>query len=236
MQRVLKTLFVPALVAGLLSATEAEAQSNWPNAKQITIVHPFAAGSDLVARMVAAALEARLGQRVLIENRPGAGGATGTGYAARQAPDGYTLVTALPGPAANHTNTFSGLPYKPLDDFEHISQLSVSDMALMARKDFPANTMEELIAYAKANPGKVSVGNNGTGSYGHMIALMLADRAGVQLKHVPYRGGAQIVTDLMSGSLDLSSDYFGSAYSKHVTAGSPESHRRGIRKTHQDAA
>jgi tripartite-type tricarboxylate transporter receptor subunit TctC len=222
MRQLLKSFYATAaVVAGLLSANiDARAQSNWPAAKTITLVQPFAAGSDYVARLIAAALEPRLGQKVIVENRPGAGGATGTGYVARQAPDGYTLVMATPGPAANVTNSHPSLPYKPLEDFEHITQISFSDMALTARKDFPANTLEELIAYAKANPGKVSVGNNGIGSYGHMNALLLADSAGIQFKYVPYRGSPQIVTDMMSGSLDLSSDYFGPSYVKHMESGS----------------
>src|SRR5262249_26352161 len=110
MRRIIKT-FGAALAVGSLLATAASAQSNWPSTKQITLVQPFAAGSDYLARLLGAALETRLGQKVIVENRPGAGGATGTGYVARQAPDGYTLVMALPGPAANYTNTFSGLPY-----------------------------------------------------------------------------------------------------------------------------
>jgi tripartite-type tricarboxylate transporter receptor subunit TctC len=203
----------------LSTSIEAHAQSNWPAGKQITLVQPFAAGSDYLARLLAAALEQRLGQKVIVENRPGAGGSTGTAYVARQPADGYTLVMALPGPAANVTNTSPSLSYKPLTDFEHISQLSVGDMAIVARKDFPANTLPELIAYAKTNPGKVSVGNNGVGSYGHMIGLMLADMAGIQLKYVPYRGSPQIATDMMSGSLDLSSDYYGNSYAKHVETG-----------------
>lgn len=206
--------------AGLLAVNPAaQAQSNWPAAKPITLVQPFAAGSDYLARLLAAALEQRLGQKVIVENRPGAGGSTGTAYVARQPADGYTLVMALPGPAANVTNTAPGLSYKPLTDFEHISQLSVGDMGIVARKDFPANTLPELIAYAKANPGKVSVGNNGIGSYGHMIGLLLAEKAGIQLKYVPYRGSPQIATDMMSGSLDLASDYYGNSYAKHVETG-----------------
>jgi tripartite-type tricarboxylate transporter receptor subunit TctC len=222
MRYFLKSLCIAVVfVAGFLSTnTDTKAQSNWPSAKPVTLVQPFAAGSDYLARLVGAALEARIGQKVIVENRPGAGGVTGTGYVSRQPADGYTLVMALPGPAANVTNTFSSLPYKPLSDFEYITRLSIGDMALIARKEFPANTLQELIAYAKANPGKISVGTNGVGSYGHMMGLMLADAVGITLKYVPYRGSPQIATDMMSGSLDLSSDYYGSSYVKHVEAGS----------------
>jgi tripartite-type tricarboxylate transporter receptor subunit TctC len=207
-------------VAGIVSlATGATAQTPWPSARQITLVHPFAAGSDYPARVVAAGIEPLLGQKINVEPRPGAGGAIGTGFVARQEPDGYTFVMAYPGPAANYANTFSALPYKPLTDFEHITQIAVSDMALIARKDFPANTLQELIAYAKANPDKVTVGNNGTGSYGHMMALLLADQVGIKITHVPYKGGTQIATDMMSGNLDLSSDYYGATYAAHIQSG-----------------
>jgi len=204
--------------AGMGTASAAMA-ADWPNDKPITLVHGFAAGSDYLARLLAAALEEGLGQTVIVENRPGAGGAIGTGYVARQPPDGYTLVTAYPGPAANFTNTMPSLPYDPLEDFEHIGQFSVGDMVLVARKDFPATTLEELIAYAQANPGQVSAGNNGIGTYGHMIELALMDSAGIELKLVTYKGSPAIATDMLSGSIDLSIDYLGDTYIKQIEAG-----------------
>ena len=205
-----------ALGAGWTGALAAD----WPSEKPITMIMPFAAGSDFQARLVAGGLEKLLGQTIVFENKPGAGGATGTGYGARQAPDGYTLIMAYPGPAANFTNTMKDLPYKPLEDFEHISQISVGDMILVARKDFPANTLPELIEYMKANPGKVSAGNNGIGSYGHMIELAVAEKAGVEMKLVPYKGSPAIVTDMLSGSVDLSLDFLGDTYMKQIQAGS----------------
>lgn len=209
-----------ATAAAFSTASESIAQPAWPSAKPITIIQPFAAGSDFMSRLIASAIEQRIGQKVIVENRPGAAGANGTAYAARQPADGYTLVMATPGPAANHMNTFPNLPYKPLEDFDYITQTSVSNMALVARKDFPPNTLEEVIAYAKARPGKVSIGNNGVGSFGHRIALLLAEKAGVEFKYVPYRGSPQIATDMISGTLDLSSDFYGATYSKFVEAGS----------------
>lgn len=215
--RVLKTLTVALCLAaaGAVGALAAD----WPTAKPITLVMPFAAGSDFLARLVAGDLEKRLGQTIIFENRPGAGGAAGTGYGARQAPDGYTLIMAYPGPAANFTNTMKDLPYKPLDDFEHIAQISVGDIILAARKDFPANTLPELIEYMKANPGKVSAGNNGIGSYGHMIELAVAEKAGVDMKVVPYKGSPAIVTDMLSGSVDITVDFLGDTYMKQLQAG-----------------
>jgi len=220
MRNFFRPFFVSAVAAiGLLGLTTAPSFAEWPKDKPITVIFPFAAGADYLARLVSAELEKQLGQQVIFENKPGAGGVTGTGFAARQAPDGYTLVMAYPGPAANYTNTFSSLPYKPLDGFEHITQICYGDMVLVARKDFPANTLQELIDYAKANPNKVSAGNNGIGSYGQMIELALGDKAGFQMKVVPYKGSAPIVTDMLSGNLDLSIDYLGEAYIKHIQSG-----------------
>ncbi|MGR3455711.1 Bug family tripartite tricarboxylate transporter substrate binding protein [Pseudooceanicola sp.] len=207
-------------VSAALFVTAGAAVAEWPEDKPITLIHPFAAGSDYLARLVGAALEERLGQTVIIENRPGAGGAMGTGYAARQRPDGYTLVTSYPGPAANYTNTYKSLPYTPLEDFDYVTQMSYGDMVVAARLDFPADTPEELIAYLKAHPGEVSAGNNGIGSYGHMIELAISEEAGVPMRLVSYKGSPPIVTDMLSGSIDLSIDYLGEAYIKHLEAGS----------------
>lgn len=221
MRHSLSAICVTAIAAAALlpAASQAVAQPAWPEAKPITIVQPFAAGADFMSRLLATAIEERVGQRVIVENRPGAAGGTGTAYVAKQPPDGYTLVMATPGPAANHLNTFPSLPYNPLEDFEHITRTNVANMALLARKDFPLNTLEEVIAYAKANPGKLAVGNNGVGSFGHRIALLLAEKTGVQFKYVPYRGTPAIVTDLIAETLDLSSDFYGSSYSNAVAAG-----------------
>ena len=208
-----------AIAAGILATLSATgALADWPDDKPITIVHPYAAGSDAVMRLTAAGLEKRLGQTIIFENRPGAGGAIGTAYLARQAPDGYTLGTAYPGPTANYINTRGNLPYDPHEDFSYISRVSYSDIVLAVRKDFPADTLEELIAYMKAHPGEVSAGNNGPGSYGHMVELAFRDMAGVDFKVVPYNGSNAIVTDMLSGSLDMTVDFVGDAYMKQLQA------------------
>ena len=207
-----------ALSAALLICAQS-ARAEWPEDKPITIVHPFAAGSDALMRMMALGLEKSLGQTVIFDNRPGAGGAIGTAYAARQAPDGYTLATAYPGPTANFINTRKSLPYDPQKDFTYISRISYGNMVLAVRKDFPADTLPELIAYMKAHPGKVSSGNNGVGSYGHMITLAFRDMQGLDFKTVPYNGSNAITTDMLSGSLDMTVDYLGDVYMKQVQAG-----------------
>ncbi|KGE02062.1 tripartite tricarboxylate transporter substrate binding protein [Rhizobium sp. YS-1r] len=221
MHKILTSIGIALLAFTSVGATSSTSLAGeWPKDKPITLVHAFAAGSDYLARLIAAALEKGIGQTVIVENKPGAGGAIGTGYVARQKPDGYTLVTAYPGPAANFTNTMPGLNYKPLTDFEHVIQFSVGDMVLVARKDFPANNLSELIAYAKEHPSQVSAGNNGIGSYGHMIEAAIMDMVGIDIKLVSYKGSPPIVTDMLSASLDLSVDYLGDAYIKHIEAGS----------------
>jgi tripartite-type tricarboxylate transporter receptor subunit TctC len=169
--------------------------------------------------MMAADLEKQLGQTVIVENKPGGGGTVGMSYVAHAKPDGYTFVVGFPGPSANYTNTYSGLPYTPLEDFDYVSQITQGDMVVVARKDFPANTLDELIAYAKEHPGQVSAGHPGIGSYGHMIELMIAEKAGAELKIVPYQGTAPILVDLLSGALDVSTDFLSEAYTEHLKAG-----------------
>lgn len=213
----LRSAFGCALAA-LLSLTTANAQE-WPKAKPITFVVPFAAGTDVVPRLLAIELERILGQKVIVENRPGAGGANGTAYVARQPADGYTIVMTAPGPGANYINSIPGLSYNPLKDFEHISLIASGDCGLMVREDFPASDLKEFIAYAKANPEKINIGNNGTGTLVHMVALVMSDRYDLKVKHIPYRGSGEIATDLLSGSIQAASDYLGNQHVAQVKAG-----------------
>lgn len=206
------------ILAALLAVATANAQE-WPKAKPITFVVPFAAGTDVVPRLLAVELEKILGQKVIVENRPGAGGANGTAYVARQPADGYTIVMTAPGPGANYLNSIPTLSYNPLKDFEHISLIASGDCALMVGKDFPANNLQEFIAYVKANPDKINIGNNGTGTLVHMVALVMADRYELKVKHIPYRGSGEIATDLLSGSIQAASDYLGNQHVAQVTAG-----------------
>jgi tripartite-type tricarboxylate transporter receptor subunit TctC len=216
----IKSLFAATLAAAMSLGIGAGAEAaDWPNDKPISIVFPFPAGPDALVRMMAADLEKQLGQTVIVENKPGGGGTVGMSYVAHAKPDGYTFVVGFPGPSANYTNTYSGLPYTPLEDFDYVSQITQGDMVVVARKDFPANTLDELIAYAKEHPGQVSAGHPGIGSYGHMIELMIAEKAGAELKIVPYQGTAPILVDLLSGALDVSTDFLSEAYTEHLKAG-----------------
>lgn len=209
------------VVAGLGSALGiAHAADDWPKKKPITIVFPYAAGPDALHRAMAADMEKTLGQTFIVENKPGAGGALGSGYVANAQPDGYTLLVAFPGPVANYAHTYSSLPYKPLEAFEYIGLITKADVGIVARKDFPANNLEELIAYLRAHPGEVSAAHPGIGSYGHMFELMLAEKADAKLRVVPYSAGTSaMIADLLSGSVDISATFYSSVFDQHVKEG-----------------
>ncbi|WP_180900061.1 Bug family tripartite tricarboxylate transporter substrate binding protein [Martelella soudanensis] len=222
MRTLLKTIGIAAagaICAVLGPATVAQAR-DWPNDKPIRIVFPFPAGPDFLVRMMAADLEEQLGQTVIVDNKPGAGGTIGMASVAHAKPDGYTYVVGFPGPSANYTNTYTGLPYAPLEDFDYVSQITHGDMVVVARADFPADDLGELLDYARAHPGEVSAGNPGIGSYGHMIELMVSEQAEAGLKIVPYQGTSPILVDLLSGSLDISIDFLSEAYTEHLKSGS----------------
>jgi len=221
MRNLFKSLGVAALASAALLSFGAMAEAGeWPTDKPIRIVFPFPAGPDFLVRMLAADLERQLGQTVIVDNKPGAGGTVGMSAVAHAKPDGYTFVAGYPGPSANYTNTYSELPYTPLEDFEYVGQITAGDMVVVARKDFPADTLEELIQYAHEHPGEVSAGHPGIGSYGHMIELMTAEKADAKLRIVPYQGTSPILVDLLSGSLDISTDFLSESYTEHLKAGS----------------
>jgi tripartite-type tricarboxylate transporter receptor subunit TctC len=190
-------------VASLLFASSAFAQ-DWP-ARPVTMIVPYAAGGpvDTVGRVMAQGLSEALGQQVIVENVGGAGGMTGANRVAKAAPDGYTLL--LGGSA-----TLGLVPalygrkalYNPLTDFEHVSQFADSARILIARKDFPANSLKEFVAYAKQNHDKMQYGTAGTGSGTHICALLLDQAMGVKITHVPYRGAGPAMQDLLAGRID----------------------------------
>ncbi|MEO1986292.1 MAG: tripartite tricarboxylate transporter substrate binding protein [Martelella sp.] len=223
MTTLFKTIGTAIAAAGAmciaLGPTTAALAADWPDAKPIRIVFPFPAGPDFLVRMMAADLEEQLGQTVIVDNKPGAGGTIGMASVAHAKPDGYTFVVGFPGPTANYTNTYTGLPYTPLEDFDYVSQITHGDMVVVARADFPADDLGELLEYAKAHPGEVSAGNPGIGSYGHMIELMMSEQADADLKIVPYQGTAPTLVDLLSGSLDISVDFLSEAYTEHLKSG-----------------
>ncbi len=205
-----------ALAAALPGAALAQA---YPN-KALTMVVPFSAGgtTDILARIVGKALEAELGQPVVIDNKAGAGGNIGAQAAARARPDGYTLFMGTVGTHAINEALYSKLPYSPLGDFAPISRVAMVPNLLVAHPSRPYKTVKELIDYAKANPGKVNFGSSGNGSSIHLSGELFKSLAKVDMVHVPYKGSAPAVADLLGGQIDIMFDNMPSAM-QHVKAG-----------------
>ena len=187
----------------LATAAPAFAQGAYPN-KQVRIVVPFPAGgsADLLCRIVGEKLSAAWGQPVIVDNRAGAGGNVGAEIAYRAEPDGYTVLCSPPGPLSINHNLYKTLPYD-WTKFVPIAVLAVVPNIIAARIDLPADSAQELIAYAKANPGKVTYASQGNGSTSHLSAQMLATMAGIEMIHVPYKGGGPALIDLTAGRVDI---------------------------------
>ncbi len=187
----------------LLAAGPAFAQGAYPN-RQVRIVVPFPAGgsADTLCRIVGDKLGAAWGQTVIIDNRAGAGGNVGAEIAYRAEPDGYTLLCSPPGPLSINHNLYRTLPYD-WSKFVPITVLAVVPNVITARADLPASSAQELIAYAKANPGKVTYASQGNGSTSHLSAQMLATMAGIDMVHVPYKGEGPALIDITAGRVDI---------------------------------
>jgi tripartite-type tricarboxylate transporter receptor subunit TctC len=193
-------------VAGALALASGGvlAQSAWP-AKPVRIIVPFAPGgpTDVQSRFAAARLATVLGQPVLVENRAGAGGVIGTDAVAKSPPDGYTLLGGNPGPLTIAATLNAKLPYDPLRDFAPIILLATAASALCVHPSVPAKTVPELIALARAKPGRINYGSPGVGTVGHLVSELLNFMGGVQMTHIPFKGAAQTVVDLMAGHIDV---------------------------------
>ena len=192
-------------MAALLAASVAAAFAQTYPAKPIKLINPWAPGgaADLIARPIMQRLAEALGQPIVVDNRPGANGTIGAAAAAHAAPDGYTLFFSNVGPVAISPALQTNLPYDSIKDFEPITQLVSGPTVLVVRPDIPVTSMKQLIAYAKAHPGKLSYGSVGSGSTTHLAGEMLSLMAGVELLHVPYKGNAPVVTDLLGGQLSM---------------------------------
>lgn len=206
-----------AVVASLFATAFAHAQE-WPT-RPITLVVPFAAGgtTDLVARPIAQALTEKLGQSVVVENKAGAGGTLAAGIAAKAAPDGYTIFLAT----VAHTmapGLYKSLPYDFEKDFDPVTLAAQVPNVLIVHPSVPAKSVSELIAYIKANPGKVNFGSAGPGSTEHMSGELFRAMLGVDIVHVPYKGGAPMMTDLVAGQIQMAIETSGSA-TPHIQAG-----------------
>ncbi len=209
-----------AFAAALLSMSSLTAAAqNWPS-RPITMVVPFAAGGsiDIPARRLAADLSAKLGQQVIVENRSGANGNIGGGYVAKASPDGYTLMFSPPGVLATNRFMYRNMPFDSDRAFAPIILLAKSPMVLAAHPKVPVNNLQELIAYAKANPGRLSVGTPGIGSQAHLTMELLQKSSGTQMNYVPYRGAAGSGTDVIAGPWHRSDD----AHALEAVAKRPE--------------
>src|SRR5215213_4814763 len=203
---------------GALAATPVLAQT-YPN-RQITLLVPWAPGgsTDILARIVALHLHQSMGQPVVIENRTGGAGNIGAGAAARAAPDGYTILfNTMSVHTMNHA-LIAAMPFDGVKDFSPITLLAYVTNTMVVHPSVPANTVPEFIAYAKANPGKIAYASSGPGSTNHLCAALLEKMAGIEMLHVPYRGGAPAVADTVGGQVQL---FFtaGTQSLEHVKAG-----------------
>jgi len=200
MTGLLRTLLVALL---LMAAGPAFAQGAYPG-KQVRMIVPFPAGgsADILCRIAGEKLGAAWNQPVVIDNRAGAGGNVGAEIAYRAGPDGYTLLCSPPGPLAINHNLYKTLPYD-WTKFAPVTVLALVPNVITTRIDLPANSVRELIAYAKANPGKVTYASQGNGSTSHLSAQMLATMAGIEMVHIPYKGEGPALIDLTAGRVDI---------------------------------
>ncbi len=213
-----------ALLTALAAATAgalplaASAQS-YPS-KPITIIVPFSAGgtTDILARVVGQALTTELGQSVIVDNRAGAGGNIGASLAAKAPADGYTLFMGTVGTHAINAALYKKMPFDPIKDFAPLTRVANVPNLLVANPAQPYKTVQELIAYAKANPGKVNFGSSGSGSSIHLSGELFKSMAKVDMQHVPYKGSAPAVTDLLGNQIGIMFDNMPSAI-QHVRSG-----------------
>ena len=190
-----------AAAAALVVSMGVQAQA-WPN-KPIRLVIPFPPGNttDIMARLMAPRMAERLGQPVIVENRPGASGMLGLDFVARATPDGYTFAAGQGGNLAVLPHTSKSVPYDALKDFTPIAVSTANYLVVVGATNAPFKNLVEMIAWAKANPGKLTVASNGEGGFPHLIFEQLRMMAGFSFNHIPYKGSSQIATELMGGQV-----------------------------------
>lgn len=210
MQR--RTLLAGLCLAPAISAVRADAP--------VRLIVPFPAGgaTDVVGRILAEHLTKELGTPVVVENRAGAGGSLGMAELVKAAPDGQTLAVATISTHAVNPVAYKNLPYRPEKDFSYIAEVARAPSALVVHPGVPAKTLDEFIRHAKKNPGKLSYGSPGIGSGGHIVGEIFKSTTGTFILHVPYRGSAGVITDLIGGQIDMAIDQVASAL-PHIQAG-----------------
>jgi tripartite-type tricarboxylate transporter receptor subunit TctC len=192
-----------AALAVLAAATQPASAQNWPT-RPVTMVNPFAPGNagDFLGRIFASRLSELLGQPIIFENVSGAGGMTGSARVAKSAPDGYQFLLGNSSTLALNQTFYLKPPYKTASDFAPVALIAETPLILLARKDLPANDLREFTAYARANQAKMQYGSGGTGTTTHLACALLNTTIGVDITHVPYRGGAPAMQDLIAGRID----------------------------------
>jgi tripartite-type tricarboxylate transporter receptor subunit TctC len=198
--------------ASLLTAPHAHAQA-WPS-KPIKYIVNFAPGgtTDILARMIAPKLSEALGQPVVVENRPGQAGSVGAAELARSAPDGHTIGSGTISSHAINVSLYPKLPYDVLKDFSPITMLATLPNMLVVHPSIPANNVQELVAFLKANPNKHSFGSAGNGTSQHMSGELFKTMTGVQMQHIPYKGSGPMIPDLLGGTISMSFENLTTAY------------------------
>ncbi|MEJ7931059.1 tripartite tricarboxylate transporter substrate binding protein [Ramlibacter sp. AN1015] len=195
--------FTAALAAATAAPLLARAQTAWPSRPiRVLVGYPPGGFTDVTARLICDRLQARLGQPVLVENKPGANSILAVDTLAKAAPDGHTFAVVIAAYAAN-TTLYKKLPYDPKKDLAAVSLIGQSPLVAAVSNDAPYKSVGELLAYAKANPGKISYGSSGIGSAVHLSTEMLKSLTGTYMVHIPYRGAAAALTDLMGGQIQL---------------------------------
>ena len=214
-----RAVLVTVLAVGLLTSAMTPVRADtWP-ARPIQLLIPYPPGgsADLLARPVAARLQERLGQPVVLEYRPGAGGTIATQVLARAKPDGHTLIMVLAAHAIN-ASLYPNLPYDTRKDFAPVSLVANLPLIVAGSSSLRANTIGELIAEAKAAPGKLTFGSAGNGNTGHLAGELFNSMTGVKMTHVPYKGSAQVVTAMLAGEVQLTFDSISTSM-PHIRSG-----------------
>jgi tripartite-type tricarboxylate transporter receptor subunit TctC len=198
----IRSIVLAALAAVAPLSVQAQA---WPARQPIKFVVPYPPGgaSDVTARVLGAKLSESLGQAVVVENRPGANGIIALELVAKSAPDGYTILMANLGPNAINPGVYHKLPYDAVKDFTPITLTSVVPLIVLVTPSLPVKSMPELIAYAKANPGKLSYASAGNGAANHLAGEMIKGMAGIKMVHVPYKGDSPAVPDVAAGTVSM---------------------------------
>mgnify|MGYP006183571317 FL=1 len=214
-----KLLLIASTCTIALAASAQTAATPWPE-KPVTVVVPFPAGgsTDMVARAMAQHMGDKLGQNFVVDNRPGATGTLGAGAVKRAAPDGYTLLVSSLGAFVVAPHLLKSVPYDALKDFDYITVPVQAPNVLVAAPNQKARTVQEVIAQLKANPGKVSFASSGNGSSDHLSAEVFWQQSGTEGLHIPYKGGAPAINDLLGGQVDFSFQNV-NAVLQHIRAG-----------------